>query len=167
MKAPTKETNSQTIRTKTTQRQSNRERERVAVDCHRLARVAIHSVPLVPRNTALLFSLRYLRSGLSSSNLKFARFLHCACSVSTPGSLAPICDNRPRLGVVDCHRLARVAIRSVSKKCLGSTLSMRNEENARTSKCQNLGWTANIATRTALYSAVLEERNGLRLRADL
>ena len=48
--------------------------------------VAIRSVPLVPQSTALLFSLRYLRSGLSSSNLKFADFLHCACSVSTPGS---------------------------------------------------------------------------------
>ena len=62
---------------------------------------------LWPQSTALLFSLRYLRSGLSFSNLKFARFIHCACSVSTPGSrltfstlnglrLAPICDNRPR-----------------------------------------------------------------------
>ena len=48
--------------------------------------VAIRSVPLVPQSTALLLSLRYLRSGLSSSNLKLARFLHCACSVSTPGS---------------------------------------------------------------------------------
>ena len=52
-------------------------------NCHRSARVAIRSVPLVPQSTALLFSLRYLRSGLSSSNLKFARFLHCVCSVST------------------------------------------------------------------------------------
>ena len=75
----------------------------IAVVCS--ARVTIHSVPLVPRNTSL-FSLRYLRSGLSSSNLKFARFLHCACSVSTPGSLAPIFDNRPRplrACVVDCQ----------------------------------------------------------------
>ena len=29
--------------------------------------------------------MRYLLSGVSSSNFKFARFLHCACSVSTPG----------------------------------------------------------------------------------
>ena len=72
--------------------------------------VAIRSVPLVPQSIALLFSLRYLRSGLSSSNLKFARFLYCACSVSTPGSLAPICDNLPHpltAGVVDCHRRRR------------------------------------------------------------
>ena len=109
----------------------------------RLSQIGASRNPFRSTSTAKYSAVVFVAmSSLSSSNLKFARFLYCACSVSTPGSLAPICDNRPRsltAGVVDCHsprESQSVQCRkSESAGCLGPTLSMRNEENARTSNC--------------------------------